>query len=67
VDALAGAHYQLSALVGGNTSVPCTSILEQNRKAEPCGPPSSEPEKKDSMIGINLPSICIAQSRLGLP
>jgi len=32
VDTLAGAHYQLSALVGGNTSVPCTSILEQKSK-----------------------------------
>jgi hypothetical protein len=33
VDALAGAHYQLSALVGGNTSVPCTSIVEQKSKS----------------------------------
>jgi uncharacterized lipoprotein YmbA len=33
VDARAGAHYQLSALVGGNTSVPCTSIVEQKSKS----------------------------------
>ena len=33
VDALAGAHYRLSALVGGNTSVPCTSIVEQKSKS----------------------------------
>jgi hypothetical protein len=29
VYAFAGAHYQLSALVGGNTSVPCTSIVQR--------------------------------------
>jgi hypothetical protein len=33
VDALAGAHYQLSALVGGNRPVPCTSIVEQKSKS----------------------------------
>jgi hypothetical protein len=32
VDAVAGARYQLSALVGGNASVPCTSIVEQKSK-----------------------------------
>ena len=32
VDAVAGAHYQLSALVGGNRSVPCTSIMERKSK-----------------------------------
>jgi hypothetical protein len=29
VYAFAGAHYQLSALVGGTTSVPCTSIVQR--------------------------------------
>jgi hypothetical protein len=29
VNAVSGAHYQLSALVGGNRSLPCTSIVEQ--------------------------------------
>lgn len=33
VDAVAGAHYQLSALVGGNRSVPCTSIMERKSKS----------------------------------
>jgi hypothetical protein len=33
VNAVAGAHYQLSALVGGNRSVPCTSIVEQKSKS----------------------------------
>jgi hypothetical protein len=33
VDAVAGAHYHLSALVGGNRPVPCTSILEQKSKS----------------------------------
>jgi uncharacterized membrane protein YciS (DUF1049 family) len=33
VEALAGAHYQLSALVGGNRPVPCTSIVEQKSKS----------------------------------
>ena len=32
VDAVPGAHYQLSALVGGNRSVPCTSIVERKSK-----------------------------------
>jgi len=33
VYALAGAHYQLSALVGGNASVPCTSIVQRKSKS----------------------------------
>jgi hypothetical protein len=33
VNAFAGAHYQLSALVGGNGSVPCTSIVERKSKS----------------------------------
>jgi hypothetical protein len=33
VDARPGAHYQLSAIVGGNASVPCTSIVEQKSKS----------------------------------
>jgi len=33
VNAFAGAHYQLSALVGGNTSVPCTSIVQRKSKS----------------------------------
>jgi hypothetical protein len=33
VYAFAGAHYQLSALVGGNTSVPCTSIVRRKSKS----------------------------------
>jgi hypothetical protein len=33
VDAVAGARYRLSALVGGNTSVPCTSMVEQKSKS----------------------------------
>jgi hypothetical protein len=33
VNALAGAHYQLSALVGGNGSAPCSSIVEQKSKS----------------------------------
>jgi hypothetical protein len=32
VYAFAGAHYQVSALVGGNTSVPCTSIVQRKSK-----------------------------------
>jgi hypothetical protein len=33
VYAFAGAHYQLSALVGGITSVPCTSIVQRKSKS----------------------------------
>ena len=33
VYAFAGAHYKLSALVGGNTSVPCTSIMQRKSKS----------------------------------
>jgi hypothetical protein len=33
VYAFAGAHYQLSALVGGNASVPCTSIVQRKSKS----------------------------------
>jgi len=33
VNAFAGARYQLSALVGGNTSVPCTSIVRRKSKS----------------------------------
>jgi hypothetical protein len=33
VYAFAGAHYQLSALVGGSTSVPCTSIVQRKSKS----------------------------------
>jgi hypothetical protein len=33
VNVFAGAHYQLSALVGGNTSVPCTSIVQRKSKS----------------------------------
>jgi hypothetical protein len=32
VDAVAGAHYHLAAIVGGNRPVPCTSILEEKSK-----------------------------------
>jgi hypothetical protein len=32
VYAFAGAHYQASALVGGNTSVPCTSIVQRKSR-----------------------------------
>src|SRR6202035_2534832 len=34
VYAFAGAHYRLSALVGGNSAAPCTSIVERIRKAD---------------------------------
>jgi hypothetical protein len=33
VNAFAGAHYQLSALVGGNTSVPCSSVVQRKSKS----------------------------------
>jgi hypothetical protein len=33
VYAFAGASYQLSAIVGGNTSVPCTSIVQRKSKS----------------------------------
>jgi hypothetical protein len=33
VNVFAGAHYQLSALVGGNTAVPCTSIVQRKSKS----------------------------------
>jgi hypothetical protein len=33
VYAFAGAHYQLSALVGGNRPVPCTSIVQRKSKS----------------------------------
>lgn len=33
VYAFAGAHYQLSALVGGNMSAPCTSIIQRKSKS----------------------------------
>ena len=34
VNTFAGAHYRLSASVGGNSPVPCTSIVERIRKAD---------------------------------
>jgi len=33
VNAFAGAHYQFSALAGGNTSVACASIVRRKRKS----------------------------------
>jgi hypothetical protein len=47
VDAVAGAHYHVVALVGGNQQVPCTSLVEQKSKSgnwEPVRAANSSPQ-----------------------